>query len=567
MTRIATYARFSTDHQRDSSIDDQRRNCLKFAERQGWPEPIHHFEDRAISGALKARPGYQEMLADAERGEFDILLVDDLSRLSRDDVETKTVIRRFKFRNLRIIGVSDGYDSAAKGEKIQSSMRGLMNEMYIDDLREKVMRGMTGQAMKGNNVGGRCYGYRHVPQYDPTKTSPDGQPLVLCVRREINDDQAEVIRTIFELFAQGWSPRGIAKHLNDAGIPSPRGGKWLQSAIYGDPDVGYGILNNPLYSGRFVWNRRECRKNPDTGKRVHVRRDESEWITTEMPDLRIVSEQLWAKVKARQERQRSGLGVKVREGLTRSGQAKAQKGFRYLLSGLLKCDECGGNFVVCSSTSYGCTSNLNGGKSACANGHRLPRKRTEKYILGLVRNELLTPDACDLFATEVEAALKSRSRESQNLVKRARKDAASAQAEIDSIMNAIRAGVITNTTRQALEAAETRLEEAQASLDEALTVDETAVKGMVAALPRAIGKYRKALDRIEDTLSTRLEHSRELLRDLLGEISLRPNGHALEARMRLDWLSTLRECQAPETAKLKVMMVAEEGLEPPTRGL
>jgi hypothetical protein len=197
---------------------------------------------------------------------------------------------------------------------------------------------------------------------------------VLCVRREINDEQAEVIRTIFELFAQGWSTRAIAKHLNDCGIPSPRGGKWLQSAIYGDPDVGYGILNNPLYSGRFVWNRRECRKNPDTGKRVHVRRDESEWITAERPDLRIVWEQLWAKVKARQEWQRSGLGAKVREGLTQSGQVKAQKGFRYLLSGLLKCDECGGNFVVCSSTSYGCTSNLNGGKSACANGHRLPRK-------------------------------------------------------------------------------------------------------------------------------------------------------------------------------------------------
>lgn len=118
----------------------------------------------------------------------------------------------------------------------------------------------------------------------------------------------------------------------------------------------------------------------------------------------------------------------------------------------------------------------------------------------------------------------------------------------------------TNTTRQALEAAEARLEEAQASLDEALSVDETAVKAMVAALPRAIGKYRKALDRIEDTLSTRLEHSRELLRDLLGEISLRPNGHALEARMRLDWLSTLGKCHALETAKLKVMMVAEEAL-------
>jgi hypothetical protein len=120
--------------------------------------------------------------------------------------------------------------------------------------------------------------------------------------------------------------------------------------------------------------------------------------------------------------------------------------------------------------------------------------------------------------------------------------------------------IITNTTRKALEDAKERLEKAQACLDQALSVDETAVKGKVAAIPRAIGKYRNALDRIEDTLSTRLEPSRELLRDLLGEISLRPNGHALEARMRLDWASTLNQCEAPETAKLKVMMVAEESL-------
>jgi hypothetical protein len=74
-----------------------------------------------------------------------------------------------------------------------------------------------------------------------------------------------------------------------------------------------------------------------------------------------------------------------------------------------------------------------------------------------------------------------------------------------------------------------------------------------------IAGYRKALDEIEHTLSTRLEHSRELLRDLLGEISLRPNGHALEARMRLDWRSSLNQCETLETAKLKVRMVAEEG--------
>lgn len=109
--------------------------------------------------------------------------------------------------------------------------------------------------------------------------------------------------------------------------------------------------------------------------------------------------------------------------------------------------------------------------------------------LGLVRHELLTPGACHLFAVKVETAPKTRSRESQNLDKRARKDAASAQSEIDSIMTAMKHGIITNTTRNALEDAEERLGRAHASLDQILSVDETAVGGMVAALTRATGAF------------------------------------------------------------------------------
>lgn len=115
--KAVIYARFSTDKQSDSSIEDQARNCLRYAERSGMTI-TSRFEDKAISGASKNRPGFDAMKVSADRGEFDVLLVDDLSRLSRDDVEMKQVIRRFKFRRIRIIGVSDGYDSDTKGEKI-----------------------------------------------------------------------------------------------------------------------------------------------------------------------------------------------------------------------------------------------------------------------------------------------------------------------------------------------------------------------------------------------------------------------------------------------------------------
>ena len=157
-----------------------------------------------------------------------MLLVDDLSRLSRDDVKTKQTIRRFKFRGLRIVGVSDGYDSAQKGAKIQSTMRGLMNEMYIDDPREKTRRGLHGQALAGNNTGGKAYGYKHVPIEHPSKLDPHGRPVVEAVRREVDPEQAAIVLEILERHAAGWSPRRIATDLNGRGIPSPRG-RWRAS--------------------------------------------------------------------------------------------------------------------------------------------------------------------------------------------------------------------------------------------------------------------------------------------------------------------------------------------------
>lgn len=94
----------------------------------------------------------------------------------------------------------------------------------------------------------------------------------------------------------------------------------------------------------------------------------------------------------------------------------------------------------------------------------------------------------------------------------------------------------------------------------ALAVDEASISGMVAAIPRAGEKYRATLDDIETTLSPPMEHSRELLRDLLGIIRLTPRARALEASLRLDWRSTLNLAEDRSAQRLKVMMVAEEAL-------
>src|ERR1700679_520923 len=107
--RVVTYARYSSDQQRASSIDDQQRNCHARAQREGWTV-VRDYVDAAISGCDNSRPQYLEMIAAARRHEFDILLLDDLSRLTRDSMEQEKTIRTLEFVggcNVRIVSTSD----------------------------------------------------------------------------------------------------------------------------------------------------------------------------------------------------------------------------------------------------------------------------------------------------------------------------------------------------------------------------------------------------------------------------------------------------------------------------
>ncbi len=565
--KAAAYARFSTDKQRDASIDDQLRNCRRWAERHG-AELASVFEDRGISGASKDRPGFKDMLAAADAGSFDVLLVDDLSRLSRDDVETKQTIRRFKFRGLRIVGVSDGYDSALKGEKIQATMRGLMNEMYLDDLREKTHRGLYGQAQEGNNTGGRAFGYKHVAIEHPTKLDPHGRPVVEAVRRVVDEDQAAIVVEIFDKYTSGWSPRRIAADLNGRGIPSPRGGKWQQTAIYGDPDEGTGILCNRLYIGVYQWNRREWRKDPDTGRRTKRVRDRSEWVETEMPELRIVPQELWDKAMARRTALTAEKGERIRMGI-RDANDKGRstgRGPKYIFSGLLKCGVCGANYKVYSSTSYGCGLNLDGGHTACPNRFRLPRKVAEARLLDVLKGELFSKEACDLFVKETTRLLQQQAARTAPDLKRAERDIEAANKEIDNIMEAIRAGIITASTKAGLEAAEARKARAEAQLTEATSADTKAAMKVATMLPRALDRYRTMLGDLSGVLERDVDRARAQLRELLGDIRLHPAGKGLEAEISADWFGALN-LAGTDPARLKVLMVAGARFELATFGL
>ena len=118
--------------------------------------------------------------------------------------------------------------------------------------------------------------------------------------RTINEAEAEIVRRVFRDFAAGASPRAIARRLNGEGIPGPSGKLWMDTTIRGHAKRGTGLINNELYIGRLVWNRLRYVKNPETGKRVSRINPPEEWIVADVPELRIVDDDLWQAVKDRQ---------------------------------------------------------------------------------------------------------------------------------------------------------------------------------------------------------------------------------------------------------------------------
>lgn len=504
--RAAIYARYSSDNQRATSIEDQTRNCRHMAEREGWIIAAS-FADAAISGSDANRPQYQAMLEAAKRNQFDVLLVDDLSRFARDSVEQEQSIRRLEFQGIRIIGISDGYDSESKARKIHRGVKGLMNEIFLDDLAEKVHRGLTGQAERGFWCGGRPYGYNLRPILDPNQTDAYGQPAKIGTKLEVNEEQAPVVREMFQRFIDGQSHRSIASELNRRGVPSPgstwkrrvrRCRSWVGSAVRS-------IVTNPLYTGRVIWNKSQFVRDPDTGEHKRRKRPQSEWCEHRDETLRIVSD---AKFKAAQER--------TRDRRNRNKPIKTGGKAKYLLSGLLKCS-CGSTYVMVNERSYGCGGHREG---ACDNAIRVRRDRAEKVILDPIRDELLAPDRVARMARELQKQYLEWSRAMQAKTQETPAEIQALDARISRLRERQRVGD-PDMTADELQVVIDRIHSERKELEESLPTARQGAR-IAALLPNAAELYRKQIALGLDGDARAALKARAVLRKICGTIVLEP---------------------------------------------
>jgi DNA invertase Pin-like site-specific DNA recombinase len=390
--RCATYARYSSDQQREASIIDQQRNTVRFAESKGWRIlPEYVFSDAAMSGAGADRPGLQALLGAALTRQklFDVILVDDTSRISRNLGDIVRIREQLTFAGVRLIAVSQGIDSADEQADVMLTVHGLVDSLYIKELAKKTHRGLEGLALEGFHTGGNCFGYRNVRVGDK-------------VRLEIDEQEAIVVRRIFEMCAAGKSLKKIAKVLNGEEIAPPRGSKqkirpsWVYTAVRE-------MLRRELYIGCIVWNKRKYVKKPGTNKRISIMRPENEWVVIDAPQLRIISDELWnrvqAVIKSRAEQYAIGVG-----GLMNRGASST-----YLFSGILRCSVCNSRLTLVASRGkdragyYGCPGHLNRG--ICSNNVYQRRDLIEEKLLEGVRDRLLESVSTDYAFREVKKGL------------------------------------------------------------------------------------------------------------------------------------------------------------------
>ena len=262
MKKAALYARYSTDLQKEASIEDQFRECGRIADTLGL-EVVDYFSDAGFSGGTSYRPGYQALLKAAREKKFEIVVVEDISRLWRNRADYGTASAELEDLNVHLV-TCVGDDTRRDGYGLVLGIKSAIAEHQRREISYRTRRGLEGRALKGWTTGGRCYGFG-------TGSLSRGEP--------------DVVRSIFRDRAAGMAFYGIAQKLNRAGVRAPRGKYWNENTVKR-------IQKNPRYAGKAIWGATVAQGGARDSRRVrHVMRPGGPLVVRDCPA--IVDPALW----------------------------------------------------------------------------------------------------------------------------------------------------------------------------------------------------------------------------------------------------------------------------------
>jgi site-specific DNA recombinase len=489
-------------------------NARAYAARKGWAVSAEHvFADDGISGAEFARrPGFLRLInALKPRPPFQVLIMSEESRLGREAIETAYALKQIIQAGVRIFFYLEDRERTLSGptEKLLLSVTAFADELERERARQRVTDTMLRKARAGHVTGGRVFGYDNVVVTVP---GPAGEPQRSHVTRKINKDEAKVVRRIFELARDGMGKALIARTLNADGVVSPR--PQQRRARGWTPSSVYEVLFRPLYRGEVIYN--QTAKRDSWGRRRQSGRPQQEWIRMSVPELQIVSDELWTAARLRLDRSRTAYLERTRGRLC--GRPPAGTDAKYLLTGLAECAECGGTLMAESRMHerrrklfYTCNNHRRRGPAVCASRQWIDMEAADRAVLSTVERQLLCPDiveaAIDRALDRLLAVRSQREDERAKLVARQE----SLDAEIKRLTDALAAGVALASIAEALgtrEAERGRIPAELASLNIVPSLDPLDRSRIRAELEGLLENWR-------DLLAEHALKTRHILRELL----------------------------------------------------
>ncbi len=365
MKKAAAYARFSTDKQYETSIETQLSAIKEYCQRKGY-QVVEIYIDRGESASSDKRPAFQRMLADARKKLFDVIVVHKLDRFARNRYLAVTITEDLKKYGVKVESASEPISDDDPAGLLVRGILETINEWYLSNLRAEVTSKMRTLAEEGYWMGGiPPYGYKTEKVIVKRGAREETHTKLV-----INEEEAEIVKEIFHMYASGMNLLQIAKELNRRGIKK-RGKEWTAAG------VEY-ILKNLKYTGRMVWGK-------GTKKLHNIFREDAVIIEDAIP--RIISDEIFEKVQQ----------LLKKHGISRS------RSYFYLLKGLVKCG-------VCGRTMYGVKRAVP--RYECPlyskeKGHgSISAKRLESYVEGLIQRAISTVEDYEKLAETLNRRLR-----------------------------------------------------------------------------------------------------------------------------------------------------------------
>lgn len=296
--KVAIYPRLSEEDRNkrnetdeSESIQNQKSMLVEYAINQGW-EIYDIYTDEDYPGADRNRPEFNRLLKDAEDKKFDIVLCKTQSRFTRElELVEKYIHGLFPLWGIRFVSIVDHADTNIRGNKKSRQINGLINEWYLEDLSENIKSVFNNKRKNGVHIGSfALYGYLKDPEQK-------GHLI-------IDEEAAQVVREVFNLFAQGYGKTTIARMLNDRGIPNPTEYKrqkglryksaWSKSSTLWKYFAISNMLKNEIYIGNMVQGKYgsvsyKTKENKPIPK--------EKWFRVENTHEPIIDRELWDRVQ------------------------------------------------------------------------------------------------------------------------------------------------------------------------------------------------------------------------------------------------------------------------------